>query len=109
MAFDDDLANQVRELLAAREGVTERKMFGGIAWLVNGNMACGVLNDDLIVRLEHEESERALAEPHTRAFDVNGRPMRGFLFVAPDGIEAPEALARWVDAGASHAASLEPK
>jgi TfoX/Sxy family transcriptional regulator of competence genes len=109
MAFDDDLATRVRDLLAARDGVTERKMFGGIAWLINGNMACGVLNDDLIVRLEREESERALNEPHTRAFDVNGRPMAGFLFVAPDGIEAPEALARWVDAGANHAASLEPK
>lgn len=109
MGFDDDLARKVRELLAGRDGLSERKMFGGIAFLVNGNMACGVLNDDLIVRLEHEEAERALGEPHTRAFDVNGRPMRGFLFVAPDGIEADDQLARWVDSGANHAASLEPK
>ena len=109
MAFDDELAERVRDRLNPRDGLTERKMFGGIAFLINGNMACGVLNDDLIVRLEHEEAERALAEPHTRAFDVSGRPMRGFLFVAPDGVVADDALTRWVDAGANHAASLEPK
>jgi len=109
MGFDDDLALRVRDRLNGRQGVTDRKMFGGIAFLINGNMACGVLNDDLIVRLEHEEAERALNEPHTRAFDVNGRPMRGFLFVAPDGIEADDQLTRWVDAGANHASSLEPK
>ena len=109
MGFDDDLARRVRDLLDGREGLSERKMFGGIDFLFNGNMACGVLNDDLIVRLEHEESERALGEPHTRAFDVNGRAMRGFLFVAPDGIEADDQLAHWVESGANHAASLEPK
>ena len=86
MAYDRDLAERVRELITLRSDVTERKMFGGIAWMVGGNMACGVLGDELIVRLDPEDAERALAEPHTRPFDFTGRPMRNMAMVAPGAL-----------------------
>jgi TfoX/Sxy family transcriptional regulator of competence genes len=109
MAYDETLAERVRDLLDLREGVTERKMFGGIAWMVGGNMACGILGEDLIVRLSEDESERALAEPHTRPFDFTGTPMKRTIYVSPEGTAADEALADWVDAGADYASSLPAK
>ncbi len=109
MAYDEALAERVRELIALRSDVVERKMFGGIAWMLAGNMACGVLGDELIVRLAPEDAERALAEPHTRPFDFTGRPMRNMAMVAPAGTADDEALAGWVDAGADFAASLPAK
>ena len=109
MAYDERLAERVRDALALREELTERKMFGGIAFMLAGNMACGVLEDELIVRVGPEESDRALAEPNTRAFDFTGRPMRGFVVIAPQGTDSDEQLAEWVDAGADFAASLPAK
>jgi TfoX/Sxy family transcriptional regulator of competence genes len=109
MAYDEALAERIRELISLRAGVTERKMFGGIAWMLGGNMACGVLGDELIVRLDPEDAERALAEPHTRPFDFTGRPMRNMAMVAPAGTADDDELAGWVDAGADFAASLPPK
>jgi TfoX N-terminal domain len=108
MAYDEALADRVRAALTGREGLGEREMFGGIAFMVGGNMACGVLGEDLIVRLAPEEAEAALREPHTRPFDATGRPMRGWLFVSPDGVGGGD-LEGWVDAGADHAASLPAK
>ena len=109
MAYDAELADRVRELIAARSGVSEREMFGGVAFMVNGNMAAGVIGDELIVRLDREDAEQALQEPGVRAFDFTGRPMRGFVVVAPEATEEEAELARWVDCGADHAASLPPK
>ena len=109
MAYDEELAERVRDALALREGVTERKMFGGIAFMLAGNMACGVLGDDLIVRVGSEEHERALAEPHVRPFDFTGRPSKGIVFVSPAGVASDETLAGWVGAGADFAASLPSK
>jgi hypothetical protein len=109
MAYDEDLAERIRELISLREDVTERKMFGGIAWMLAGNMACGVIGDELVVRLEHGEAERALGEPNTRPFDFTGRAMRGFVVVGPAGIESDSDLASWVDAGADRALALPPK
>jgi hypothetical protein len=110
MAYDEALAERVRAVISLRENVTEKKMFGGIAFMVGGNMACGVSSSsELIVRLDPEESQRALAEPHVRVFDMTGRPMRGWLLVEPAGIETDDQLAGWVDAGADFAASLPPK
>ena len=109
MAYDVSLAERIREHLSLREEVTERSMFGGIAWMVRGNMACGVLGDELIVRVGPEEGEKALAEPHTRPFDFTGRPSRGIVYVSAQGIEDDEVLAGWIDAGAGHAGSLPPK
>ena len=109
MAYDELLADRIREHLSLREEVTERSMFGGIAWMVGGNMACGVLGDELIVRVGPEEGSKALAEPHTRPFDFTGRPSRGIVYVSAQGIEDDEALEGWVDAGAGYAASLPAK
>ena len=109
MAYDTQLAERVRAIVGVRQGLTERKMFGGIAWMVNGNMACGVLGDELIVRLSGEDRDRALAEPDTRAFDMTGRPMRGFVVVGGHSIAQDDQLRGWVEAGADYASSLPPK
>jgi TfoX/Sxy family transcriptional regulator of competence genes len=110
MAYDEALAERVRAVISLRENVTEKKMFGGIAFMVGGNMACGVSSSsELIVRLGPEESEKALAEPGVRVFDLTGRRMRGWLLVEPGAIETDDQLAGWVDAGADFAASLPPK
>jgi hypothetical protein len=109
VAYDEELADRVRALISLREDVTERKMFGGIAWMLAGNMACGVIGDEVIVRVAREDYEQALAEPHVRQFDFTGRPMRGFVCVTLEGTAAEEELAGWVDAGAGCAASLPSK
>ena len=109
MAYSEALAERIRDAIGHRDGVTERKMFGGIAWMVGGNMACGTLGDDLMVRLAPDDADSALAEPGVGPMDFTGRPMRGFITVDAAAVADDEQLARWVDAGASHAASLPPK
>jgi hypothetical protein len=109
MAYDEKLAERVRDLLSVRENFSERKMFGGIGFMLGGNMACGVSGDELMVRLDPADAEKALAEEHVRVFDMTGRPMKGWILVAPDATAADDDLAGWVDAGADFAASLPPK
>lgn len=109
MAYDETLADRVRALLAAREGVSERKMFGGLCLMVNGNMAVGVVGDRLMVRLEPEDAERALLEPDVEVMDFTGRPMRNMVYVTGDLLADEATLAEWVDAGADLAASMPPK
>ena len=109
MAHDEALAERVREILGVRPRVSERRMFGALAFMVGDHMACAVTGEELLVRVDPEDAERALAEPHVRRFDMTGRPMRGFVVVGSQGIADTEALTRWVDAGADHATSLPPK
>ena len=109
MAYDEDLAQRVRDVLAARAEVTERKMFGGIAFMVAGNMACGVLGEDLIIRLGDDEGEKALEEDDVRPFDFTGKPMKNIVYVAPERTSDDAGLAQWVETGADYAASLPPK
>jgi hypothetical protein len=109
VAYDEALADRVREQLLARDGVTERKMFGGIAFMVGGNMAVGVTGDELMVRLEPAEGDKALTEEGVRVMDMTGRPMKGWILVSPDRTADEAGLAEWVDAGADYAASLPPK
>jgi len=109
MAYDEALAERIRPLLGARGDATERKMFGGVAWMLGGNMACGVLGDDIAVRLLPEDADRALEEPGTRRFDMTGRPARGFIVIEGDAVRDDKSLARWVNAGADYALSLPPK
>jgi TfoX/Sxy family transcriptional regulator of competence genes len=109
VAYDEALAERVRDLLTLRGDLTERKMFGGIAWMISGNMACGVLGDELIVRLEPEEAAAALEEENTREFDFTGRPAKGMVVVEAPGIAEPADLAGWVEAGVGFASSLPPK
>jgi TfoX/Sxy family transcriptional regulator of competence genes len=109
MAFDEGLATRVRELIGDDPGVAEKRMFGGLAFLLNGNMACGVRGDDLIVRLAADASRDALAEPGARPFDLTGRPMRGWLMVGAEGHAEDDDLRRWIDRGMAHARTLPPK
>jgi TfoX/Sxy family transcriptional regulator of competence genes len=109
MAFDEALADRVRDALAPRADVSERRMFGGIAFMIAGNMAVGVIGEDLMVRLDPGDAKKALAEPHVRPMDFTGRPMKGMIYVDSAGTEADEDLADWVEAGADFAASLPPK
>jgi TfoX N-terminal domain len=109
MAYDEALAARIRDILGGAEGVAEKKMFGGIAFLINGNMACGVNRDDMIVRLEPEQTDAALAEPHVRLFDMTGRPMKGWVVVGPAGVADDADLRSWVGRGADFARSLPAK
>ncbi|MBT3368644.1 MAG: TfoX/Sxy family protein [Nitrospina sp.] len=109
MAYDEGLAQRVTELLEEKAGFNEKKMFGGICYLLNGNMACGVLNDDIIVRVGPEQYEGSLKLPHTREFDFTGRPMKGWVMVSQEGQESDEDLAVWVRKGVNFALSLPPK
>jgi TfoX/Sxy family transcriptional regulator of competence genes len=110
MAFDEQLAERVRDTLtAAGVATTEKKMFGGLSFLVGGNMCCGVLGADLLARVGPEAADSALAEPATRPFDMGRGPSKGWVVVAPDGIATEEALAAWVGRSIAFAASLPPK
>jgi hypothetical protein len=109
MPFDDALAQRIRKRLGKRPGLTEKKMFGGIAFMLGGNMACGVHGQDMIVRLDPDETAKALSEPHTRVFDLTGRPMKGWILVESDGVATDAALGRWVGIAAKYAESLPAK
>jgi TfoX/Sxy family transcriptional regulator of competence genes len=109
MAYDEGLADRIRDLLSARDDVTERKMFGGIAFMVAGNMAMGVSGDELMVRLDPADSEKALTEQGVRVFDMTGRPMKGWILVSPERTADEAGLSEWVEAGADYAASLPAK
>lgn len=109
MAFDDKLAERIRRQLGKRRGLVKKKMFGGLAFLLNGNMCCGVHGQELIVRLSPEQTERALSQPHTRIFDLSGRPMKGWILVQSKGLTTEAALAKWIQTGVKYAASLPPK
>jgi TfoX/Sxy family transcriptional regulator of competence genes len=109
MAYSEMLAARIRDQIGMQSGVTEKKMFGGIAWLVGGHMAVGTLGDDLMVRLSHDDAAAALDAPHVAPMDFTGRPMRGFIKVLADGIERDDDLARWIIAGSSYAATLPAK
>ena len=99
MAYDERLARRVRAALAGRPGISERKMFGGIAFLLDGKMCVGVLNDDLIVRAGREQYDAALRRPHARPMDFTGRPSTGTVYVSPAGVTRGPALERWIDVG----------
>ena len=109
MVYDEGLAQRMREALAVIPDIDEKKMFGGIGFLLNGNMACGVNKDDLIVRVGPNAYETALAEPHTKDFDMTGRPMKGWVVVRPAGYKTDEMLKSWVQRGVDFALSLPPK
>jgi TfoX/Sxy family transcriptional regulator of competence genes len=109
MAYDEILAQRVRAELSQVPGLIEKKMFGGLGFLVDGNMACGVNGSDLIVRISPESYEAALARPGARPFDMTGRPMKGWILVEPTGVRSAGDLKRWVEQGVAFAQSLPPK
>lgn len=109
MAYNEVLAERIRSLLARRRGMDERKMFGGVAFLLNGNMCCGVLKNDLIVRVGPDRYEDAITLPHARPMDFTGRPIKGFVYVGPMGCRTGAALAKWIRMGIELASSLPKK
>ncbi len=109
MAYDETLAERVRDLLDERDDLREQPMFGGLSFMVRGNLACGVLNDDLVVRLSHEDGKGGLAEPHARPMDFTGRPMRGWLYVGPAAELDDASLESWVERSLALCLTLKPK
>jgi TfoX/Sxy family transcriptional regulator of competence genes len=109
MAYDEALAQRIRGVFAGRDDVREQKMFGGIAFMVRDRMAVGVINDDLMVKLDPDAHDDAVAQPDARPMDFTGRPMRGMVYVAPAGVADDADLARWVRAAATFAESQPPK
>ena len=109
MAYDENLNLRLREMLTHVSGLQEKKMFGGVGFLVNGNMACGVHKDSLIVRVGPENYQAALDHEYARVFDMTGRPMTGWVMVAAPGCATDKALSDWVQQGLEFALSLPPK
>ena len=109
MAFDDQLAQCVRDVLAEVPDVSERRMFGGLAFMVGGHMACGIVGSDRMLRLGDAGADAALDRPHVRPMDVTGRHMRTMVYVAADGIVADRALRHWVEYAVEYVRALPPK
>ncbi|MHC9063568.1 TfoX/Sxy family protein [Nitrospira sp. CMX1] len=109
MAFDQDLALRVRRLLEKQDGISERKMFGGLAFLLKGKMFCGVLGGDLVTRLGAEQAQSALKRPHIRPMDFTGRPMKGYVYVAPEGLKTDRALETFLRRAIAYTSSLSEK
>jgi hypothetical protein len=109
MAFDEQLARRVRKMFADQAGMDEMKMFGGVGYLLNGNMACGILNSDLIVRVGSAAYADTLKLPGTREFDITGRPMKGWVMVPDAGRQSDADLLAWVQRGVGFALTLPAK
>jgi hypothetical protein len=108
--YDEGLMQRIREFLADRHlSPVEKKMFGGVAFMLQGNFVCGLNKDNLVVRVGPERYAEALAHPHAREMDFTGRPMKGWVYVSSVGYEADEDLAQWLQQGLDFALSLPPK
>jgi TfoX/Sxy family transcriptional regulator of competence genes len=109
MAYDEQLANRISNVLRRQQGLAEKKMFGGISFMLRGNMCCGVVGDDLVVRVGPEQYAKVLGEPHARPMDFTGRPLKGLVYVGSGGYRSDAALTTWVKRGVDFAASLPSK
>ena len=110
MAYDEDLANRIRELVSNERGLTEQKMFGGLAFLINGNMSVSASGQGgLLLRVDPEESDKLSGQKHAEPFVMRGRAMQGWLRVAPEGLRTKRDLERWVRKGVDYARSLPSK
>jgi TfoX/Sxy family transcriptional regulator of competence genes len=110
MAYSEGLASRIRTVLSRRRGITgERQMFGGVCFTMNGHMVCGVVKDDLMVRVGPDAYEKSLRRAHARPMDFTGRPMDGFVYVAAAGLKSAASLKSWIGAGVAHARTLQPK
>lgn len=110
MAYDEDLAHRLRELLADEDAVTEKKMFGGLAFLLHGNMSVSASrNGGLLVRIDPADTEACLKRPHVALMEMGGRTVDGWITVAPDGLKTKRQLAAWVKRGVDYAKALPPK
>ena len=110
MAYDEDLANRIRELVLIEDGVSEQRMFGGLAFLIDGNMAVSASREGgLLLRVDPEQTDALLARPHAQPFEMRGRVMQGWLRVEADGLRSKRQLERWVARGVAYARSLPSK
>jgi TfoX/Sxy family transcriptional regulator of competence genes len=109
MAFDETLATRIRDVLSERVEVSERRMFGGLAFMVHGHMACGIVGDTLMVRVGVDGFTAALSKPHARPMDFTGRPSRGMVYVAPAGVRTKATLRSWIEKGVAFVETLPPK
>jgi len=110
MAYDEDLAHRLRELLTEEVAVTEKKMFGGLAFLMNGNMCVSASRKGgLLVRIDPADTDAALARPHVKLMKMGGRTMAGWIIVAPEGVKTKREVAAWVKRGVAFAKTLPPK
>jgi len=109
MAYDEGVAQRLREAYPERVRAVEKKMFGGIAFMVSGHMSCGVVGDTLMVRVGPAQYEQALKKPHARKMDFTGKPLNGFVYVAPAGFESDGDLASWVRLSMNFVSTLPPK
>lgn len=109
MAYDENVAQRVRKFLDGIPGVTEKKMFGGIAFMVNGNMCGGVVDRELMMRVGAEGYKEALSQPHARPMDFTGKPMKGFVYVAAKGFETDDGLKSWIDRSLQYVGNLPAK
>lgn len=107
MSYDENLADRIRKAIGPRPDVTEKKMFGGLAFLLDGKMFCGVVEGDFMVRVGPEAYERALAITHVRHMDFTGRPMKGYVFVEPGGTKTAAAVRTWVERATQFVATIE--
>ena len=109
MPYNEGLAQRVRTALAAHAAVDEKKMFGGLTFMLNGHMCCGIVRDELMVRVGPDQYADAIAQPHARQMDFTGRPMRGMIMVAPAGLESDADLEAWVLRGVAFTSGLPAK
>lgn len=110
MAYDDELANRIRQVVQDEDGLTEKAMFGGLAFMVGGNMAAGASGQGgMLLRVDPAQTESLVSEPHVRRFEMRGREMDGWFRVDTDALQTDDDLRRWVSHGVSYARSLPPK
>jgi hypothetical protein len=109
MAYDSTIADEIRVRIGKHPGLTEREMFGGIAFMINGNMAVGVSGDELMIRVGKDGHEEAVALPGARTFDMSARPMRGWIAVAQEGFATEEMFNGWINRGVTFAETLPKK
>lgn len=109
MAFNEQLADRVRGVLDTRRGVSEKRMFGGLSFLLRGHTCCGIVGDELMVRVGPDNYARALARRHAREMDFTGRPLTGYVYIAREGLRTRQAIRSWVELGVTFARSLPPK
>jgi TfoX/Sxy family transcriptional regulator of competence genes len=109
MAYDESLAQRIRDAVARRKGITEKKMFGGIIFMLHGNMLVGVWKDSLIARIGRDAHVEALLEPHVKEFDITGKPMKGWVLIDQDGLEDDQQLMDWIQRAEEFVGTLPSK
>ena len=109
MAYNEELADRVREIVSRKKGIEEKKMFGGVGFLLNGNMLVGVWKEFLIVRLGPDEGTKALKEKSVIPFDITGKPMKGWIMVVPEGVEDDDRLKKWIQRAIKFVGTLPAK